>query len=622
MAIYMKPPGMQDSEDKLKTVLQKEADVHTKVGEFLFNTKLPPKEEPVTPVVHQPDLLFGGVFNTPQSRIGEVIEQKYPDVTPERIQEEQIKQPGAHLAGQLFREPVKFAADALSQIFRVSNLVGDKAIPGLMATIKGNIGKIADEATALIREFEYKTIPFMRKGEPMRILTEGQITEEAFKQWKPININNIGDRVWYHGTGQQLNKYIDDVGAPGGIIKSPTMADLDAIDRNRLDTGWLGGDGLYMTDEIGFAAYFALIRDIEQGVPRFIYSGVPKANLKVLDLTQPLKGNTKLMDTFLSATRFPKIQYTGLKKEFFDNEFYNIQMRMVEDNKLPSLEAFYRFLKKRERSLDNNQIAEGIPDIQPGVFMATLPKLLKKQGFGGMYHKESGHNVLLLWTEEGRTIGENMAAVGKQLGVMRPISVLKQNFSRKFIQDKDFSKNFGAYVRDPRNGLEDKFYRFRSYGQIKTATPEHPSQGVGTIAREVLGENPARTLENFKKLLITEELHYRYPKAALETKDKIRLVDKILGKNSSTEKAGLMSRLHKTDALNDFGVTEAKTHLKKLEQAGIKKSLTPGDKFSNKKLAEKLQHELDIKTMIGKTKGLSKEQKIKLISESIPNKFK
>ena len=550
MAIYMKPPGMQDSEDKLKTVLQKEADVHTKVGEFLFNTKLPPKEEPVTPVVHQPDLLFGGVFNTPQSRIGEVIEQKYPDVTPERIQEEQIRQPGAHLAGQMFREPVKFAADALSQIFRVSNLVGDKAIPGLMATIKGNIGKIADEATALIREFEYKTIPFMRKGEPMRILTEGQITEEAFKQWKPININNIGDRVWYHGTGQQLNKYIDDVGAPGGIIKSPTMADLDAIDRNRLDTGWLGGDGSYMTDEIGFAAYFALVRDIERGVPRFIYSGVPKANLKVLDMTQPLKGNTKLMDTFLSATRFPRIQYTGLKKDFFNRgQDPTLQGTHWEKEEMAStLENFYRFLKKGERSLDNNQIAEGIPDIQPGVFMATLPKLLKKQGFGGMYHKESGHNVLLLWTEEGRTIGENMAAVGKQLGVMRPISIHEQNFSRKFIQDKDFSKNFGAYVRDPRNGLEDKFYRFMNPKKtVKTLSDYHPSHGLGTIGKEVLGSNPARTLGNFKRMLIAEELHYRYPKVAPETKDKIRLIDKILGKNSSTEKAGLMSRLHKKD---------------------------------------------------------------------------
>jgi len=47
--------------------------------------------------------------------------------------------------------------------------------------------------------------------------------------------------------------------------------------------------------------------------------------------------------------------------------------------------------------------------------------------------------------------------------------------------------------------------------------------------------------------LIAEELHYRYPKVAPETKDKIRLIDKILGKNSSTEKAGLMSRLHKKD---------------------------------------------------------------------------
>jgi len=49
--------------------------------------------------------------------------------------------------------------------------------------------------------------------------------------------------------------------------------------------------------------------------------------------------------------------------------------------------------------------------------------------------------------------------------------------------------------------------------------------------------------------LIAEELHYRYPKVAPETKDKIGLIDKILGKNSSTEKAGLTSRLHKTDAL-------------------------------------------------------------------------
>ena len=104
MARIMKSPGMQDSEDKLKTVLQEEANVHTKVGEFLFNTKLPPKEEPVTPVVHQPDLLFGGVFNTPPSRIGEIIEQKYPDVTPERIQEEQIRQPGAHLEVQMFKK--------------------------------------------------------------------------------------------------------------------------------------------------------------------------------------------------------------------------------------------------------------------------------------------------------------------------------------------------------------------------------------------------------------------------------------------------------------------------------------------------------------------------------------
>jgi hypothetical protein len=554
MAILKKSPTYQKIEDKLGIGLQEEADVHTKVGEFLFNEQLPPRKEPVTPVVHQPDLL-GGVFNTPQSRIGEVIEQKYPDVTPERIQEEQIRQPGAYLAGQMFREPVKLAADMLSQILRVSNLVGDKAIPGLMATIKGNIGKIADEATALIREFEYKTIPFMRKGEPMRILTEGQMTEEAFKQWKPININNIGDRVWYHGTGQQLNKYIDDVGAPGGIIKSPTMADLDAIDRNRIDTGWLGGDGSYMTDEIGFAAYFALVRDIEQGVPRFIYSGVPKANLKVLDMTQPLKGNTKLMDTFLSATRFPRIQYTGLKKDFLTERVFN-DFGQDPRRKTKTLEDFYRFLKKGERSLDNKQIAEGIPNIQPGVFMAKLPRFLKKQGFKGMYHKEAGHNVLLLWTEEGRTIGENMAAVGKQLGVMRPISIHEQNFSRKFIQDKDFSKNFGAYVRDPRNGLEDKFYRFMNPEKIGKTLSDYPSylidpdktSGLGTIGKEVLGENPARTLGNFKKLLIAEELHYRYPEAAPETKDKIRLIDKILGKNSSTEKAGLMSRLHKEDA--------------------------------------------------------------------------
>ena len=565
MAILKKSPTYQKIEDKLGIGLQKEADVHTKVGEFLFNTKLPPKEEPVTPVVHPPDL-FGGVFNTPSSRIGEVIEQKFPDVTPERIQEEQIRQPGAILASQMFKPFIKFGADALSQIFRVSNLVGDKAIPGLMATIKGNIGKIADEATALIREFEYKTIPFMRKGEPMRILTEGQMTEEAFKQWKPININNIGDRVWYHGTGQQLNKYIDDVGAPGGIIKSPTMADLDAINRKRLDTGWLGGDGLYMTDEINFAAYFALARDIERGVPRFIYSGVLKPNLKVLDLTQPITGyqgnKTKLMDTFLSATRFPRIQYTGLKKEFLTERVFN---EYGQDPYKKTLENFYRFLKKWERSLDNNQIAEGIPDIQRGVFMATLPKLLKKQGFKGMYHQESGHNVLLLWTEEGRTIGENIAVAGKQLGVMKPISIHEQNFSRKFIQDKDFSKNFGAYVRDPRNGLEDKFYRFMNPKKtVKTLSDYHPSHGLGTIGREVLGGNPARTLGNFKRMLIAEELHFRYPKAAPETKDKIRLIDKILGKNSSTEKAGLMSRLHKKDAfrrderLSELGITNKK----------------------------------------------------------------
>ena len=548
MAILKKSPTYQKIEDKLGIGLQKEADVHTKVGEFLFNTKLPPREEPVTPVVHQPDLLFGGVFNTPPSRIGEIIEQKSPFLTPERIQEEQIRQPGAHLAGQMFKKPVKFAADMLSQILRVSNLVGDKAIPGLMATIKGNIGKIADEATALIREFEYKTIPFMRKGEPMRILTEKQITEVAFKQKpKPININNTGDRVLYHGTEQQLNKYVDNVGAPGGIIKSPTMADLDAINRKRLDTGWLGGDGLYMTDEINFAAYFALARDIERGVPRFIYSGVLKPNLKVLDLTQPITGyqgnKTKLMDTFLSATRFPRIQYTGLKKEFLTERVFN---EYGQDPYKKTLENFYRFLKKWERSLDNNQIAEGIPDIQRGVFMATLPKLLKKQGFKGMYHKEAGHNVLLLWTEEGRTIGENIAVAGKQLGVMKPISIHEQNFSRKFIQDKDFSKNFGAYVRDPRNGLEDKFYRFMNPEKL-VGLDYHPSRGLGTMGEEVLGSNTARTLGNFKKVLIAEELYYRYPKVAPETKDKIGLIDKILGKNSSTEKAGLMSRLHKKD---------------------------------------------------------------------------
>ena len=555
MAIYMKPQGMQDSEDKLKTVLQKEADVHTKVGEFLFNTKLPPKEEPVTPVVHQPDLLFGGVFNTPQSRIGEVIEQKYPDVTPERIQEEQIRQPGAHLAGQLFREPVKFAADALSQIFRVSNLVGDKAIPGLMATIKGNIGKIADEATALIRELNYKTAPFARKGEPFRILTEGQMTEGAFKSKpKPVNIKNVGDRVWYHGTSQQVDKYVHDVGAPGGTIKAPTLADLDtAAGRERLDTGFIG-NGLYMTDEIGFGAYFALVRDIEQGVPRFVYSGVPKANLKVLDLTQPLKGNTEMMDTFLSATRFPRIQYTGLKKDFLTERVFN-DFGQDPRRKTKTLEDFYRFLKKRERSLDNKQIAEGIPNIQPGVFMAELPELLKKQGFKGMHHKEGGHNVLLLWVEEGGTVGENIAVAGKQLGVMRPTSIHEQNFSRKFVQDKDFSKNFGAYVRDPRNGLEEKFYRFMNPEKIGKTLSDYPSylidhdktSGLGTIGKEVLGGSPARTLGNFKRMLIAEELHYRYPKAALETKDKIRLIDKILGKNSSTEKAGLMSRLHKKD---------------------------------------------------------------------------
>jgi hypothetical protein len=299
------------------------------------------------------------------------------------------------------------------------------------------------------------------------------------------------------------------------------------------------------------------LNKLERGVPRFIYSGVPKANLKVLDMTQPLKGNTKLMDTFLSATRFPKIQYTGLKKDYF-NRGQDLNFWSEEDipEVTPTLENFYRFLKKRERSLDNNQIGEGIPNIQPGVFMATLPKLLKKQGFRGLYHKESGHNVLLLWTEEGRTIGENMAAVGKQLGVMRPISVLEQNFSRKFIQDKDFSKNFGAYVRDPRNGLEDKFYRFMNPEKIGKTLSDYPSylidpdktSGLGTIGKEVLGSNPARTLGNFKRMLIAEELHYRYPKAALETKDKIRLIDKILGKNSSTEKAGLMSRLHKEDA--------------------------------------------------------------------------
>ena len=547
MAILKKSPTYQKIEDKLGIGLQEEADVHTKVGEFLFNEQLPPRKEPVTPVVHQPDLL-GGVFNTPPSRIGEVIGQKYPDVTPERIQEEQIRQPGAHLAGQMFREPVKFAADALSQIFRVSNLVGDKAIPGLMATIKGNIGKIADEATALIREFEYKTIPFSRKGEPYRILTEKQITEGAFKSKpKPVNIKNVGDRVWYHGTRQQVDKYVHDVGAPGGTIKAPTLADLDtAAGRERLDTGFIG-NGLYMTDEIGFGAYFALVRDIERGVPRFVYSGVPKANLKVLDLTQPLKGNTEMMDTFLSATRFPRIQYTGLKKDFLTERVFN-DFGQDPRRKTKTLEDFYRFLKKRERSLDNKQIADEIPNIQPGVFMAKLPELLKKQGFKGMHHKEGGHNVLLLWVEEGGTVGENIAVAGKQLGVMRPTSIHEQNFSRKFIQDKDFSKNFGAYVRDPRNGLEDKFYRFMNPKKtVKTLSDYHPSHGLGTIGKEVLGSNPARTLGNFKRMLIAEELHYRYPKVAPETKDKIRLIDKILGKNSSTEKAGLMSRLHKKD---------------------------------------------------------------------------
>jgi len=547
MAILKKSPTYQKIEDKLGIGLQEEADVHTKVGEFLFNEQLPPRKEPVTPVVHQPDLL-GGVFNTPPSRIGEVIGQKYPDVTPERIQEEQIRQPGAHLAGQMFREPVKLAADALSQIFRVSNLVGDKAIPGLMATIKGNIGKIADEATALIREFEYKTIPFSRKGEPYRILTEKQITEGAFKSKpKPVNIKNVGDRVWYHGTRQQVDKYVHDVGAPGGTIKAPTLADLDtAAGRERLDTGFIG-NGLYMTDEIGFGAYFALVRDIERGVPRFVYSGVPKANLKVLDLTQPLKGNTEMMDTFLSATRFSRIQYTGLKKDFLTERVFN-DFGQDPRRKTKTLEDFYRFLKKRERSLDNKQIADEIPNIQPGVFMAKLPELLKKQGFKGMHHKEGGHNVLLLWVEEGGTVGENIAVAGKQLGVMRPISIHEQNFSRKFIQDKDFSKNFGAYVRDPRNGLEDKFYRFMNPKKtVKTLSDYHPSHGLGTIGKEVLGSNPARTLGNFKRMLIAEELHYRYPKVAPETKDKIRLIDKILGKNSSTEKAGLMSRLHKKD---------------------------------------------------------------------------
>jgi len=547
MAILKKSPTYQKIEDKLGIGLQEEADVHTKVGEFLFNEQLPPRKEPVTPVVHQPDLL-GGVFNTPPSRIGEVIGQKYPDVTPERIQEEQIRQPGAHLAGQMFREPVKLAADALSQIFRVSNLVGDKAIPGLMATIKGNIGKIADEATALIREFEYKTIPFSRKGEPYRILTEKQITEGAFKSKpKPVNIKNVGDRVWYHGTRQQVDKYVHDVGAPGGTIKAPTLADLDtAAGRERLDTGFIG-NGLYMTDEIGFGAYFALVRDIERGVPRFVYSGVPKANLKVLDLTQPLKGNTEMMDTFLSATRFSRIQYTGLKKDFLTERVFN-DFGQDPRRKTKTLEDFYRFLKKRERSLDNKQIADEIPNIQPGVFMAKLPELLKKQGFKGMHHKEGGHNVLLLWVEEGGTVGENIAVAGKQLGVMRPTSIHEQNFSRKFIQDKDFSKNFGAYVRDPRNGLEDKFYRFMNPKKtVKTLSDYHPSHGLGTIGKEVLGSNPARTLGNFKRMLIAEELHYRYPKVAPETKDKIRLIDKILGKNSSTEKAGLMSRLHKKD---------------------------------------------------------------------------
>ena len=116
-----------------------------------------------------------------QREIPKAIQERFPDVTLEDIIATKMRQPGAVLAAQMFKEPLKEIADLAGFIIRPDQIFG--LIPALSLTFKtlGFVGKKAIRGIGAVRRLIKRS--GIKKGDTIEVVAE-KIAERADRETK------------------------------------------------------------------------------------------------------------------------------------------------------------------------------------------------------------------------------------------------------------------------------------------------------------------------------------------------------------------------------------------------------------------------------------------------------